>query len=247
MKNNSNLIILLVGSVFVILGLHVTVLGINMIKNAASFKTETISVTGTITNIESERYNTGNETRLRYNVSVDYIIDGIKYESIINEYKRSMRIGDEITLYYPPDNPLAVNAESNVNPFLGGIIISSGGLIFIIAGIVFLNKVRKNIMLRKYLKQNGKIIYAEVIAAETDYTLWVSFGSSRMSGNRTYPYSFIKCAVMEPGTNEIMTTYKSGSVKNSDLSFYVGKQVKVYLHPQDKSKYYVDLEDLLGK
>jgi len=243
MKNNANLAIFFIGLIFVLFGLGFPIIGYNLMVSASRFGSEAVSVEGVIANIEVERYRSGSETRTRHVVSVDYVINGTKYENTVNEYRSSMRIGDEITLYYHPDTPWTVKTGLKADTFAGAFFIGIGG-IFFIAGIAFLNNVRKKTALKKYLKQNGKMIYAQVIAVETDTTVFVSAGVSNRGGPRHHPYSFIKCAVMEPGTDIIKAAYKSWSVKNDNLGLYMGKQVKVYLHPHDNSKYYVDLEGL---
>jgi len=245
MKNNANLVILIIGSVFVILGSFLGGKSFVKMGNAYRFKSEAVSVEGVITDIEVEKYRSGNETRTRYHISVDYVIDGVKYENIVNRYRSSMHIGGEITLYYLQNEPWTVKSGSKDTDFWGAIVIGMGGLIFIFAGFHFLNSIRKKNELQKFVKQWGKTIYAEVIAVEKDYSVSVNFGFfSRSRGN--HPYSYLKCVVKKPGTDDIQATYNSCSV-NYDLLSYVGKQVKVYLHPHDNSKYYVDLEELIGK
>jgi len=245
MKNNANLIILIIGSVFVILGSFLGGKSFTMMGNAYRFMSEAVSVEGVITDIEIEKYQKGSKTRTHYSISVDYEIDGVKYENIVHQYRSSMRIGGEITLYYLPNEPNTVKSGSKNTDFLGSVVIGMGSLIFIIAGYVFLNRIRKKLAIQKFVKQWGKTIYAEVIAVEKDYSVSVNFGIfSRRKGN--HPYSFLKCVVKKPGTDEIQATYNSCSV-NNDLLSYVGKRVTVYLHPHDNSKYYVDLEELIGK
>jgi len=241
MKNNANSPILFIGSIFIILGSILVIIGFNLMLNAYRFKTEAVSVKGVIVNIGVERYISGSETRTRNIVSVDYIINGVKYENTVNEYRSSMRIGDEITLYYQPDTPWVVTARLNNNTSIGAFFTGIGG-IFLIVGIIFFNSVRKKRALQKYLKQYGIPIYAQVIDVEKDYSITVSY-----KGAGGYPYSFLKCAVMEPGSNENKVIYNSWSIKNNYLHSYIGKKVKVYIHPQDNNKYYVDIEDLIGK
>jgi len=240
MKNNSNFALLFIGSVFVVLGIFIAMIGYFADRDLARFAAEAVSTEGVITNIETERYKRGSDTqtRIRYIVSVDYAVNGQEYENTVNEYKSTMRIGDEITLYYLPDAPWIVKGGINRPPVFA--FIGFGGF-FSIIGLFFLNSVRKKGMMKNYLKQNGKMIYAQVTEVERDLSISVSYG-----GAGGHPYSFIKCAVKHPGTDEIKDIYKSNSIKNDYLEKYVGKQVKVYLHPSDNKKYYVDLEELVG-
>jgi len=235
MKNNTNKPIFILGAIFVGIGLGLVAIAFVVMTNSSRFISETLLVEGVITNIETERYRSSNGTRTRHIVSVDYIVDGVKYENTVNHYRYTMRIGDGIPLYYIPDQPWRIKADPG-NENLAGIFFIGFGGIFFIAGLGFLNSIRKKIMLQKYLKQHGKTIYAEVIAVERD---------TSVSVNGTHPYSFIKCAAKNTVTDEITATYNSWSIKNDYLLPYVGKQVKVYLHPADSKKYYVDLDDLL--
>jgi len=247
MKNNANLAVIFVGSVFSILGSIFVVIGFNFIVNNIRFKAEAVSIEGVIANIETERYrNSKNEVRTRHVVSVDYTVNGVKYENTVYEYRSSMRIGDGITLYYLPDAPWIVRTGLKNDTVGGAFFMGIGGIFFII-GIVFLINIIKKSALKKYLLQHGKMIYAKVIDVEKDTTVFVSAGTGSRGGPRHYPYSFLKCAVVCPVTDEIRSSYKSASVKDDYLGSYVGKQVKVYLHPSDNKKYYVDLDDLMGK
>ena len=247
MKNNANLAIIFIGSVFTILGGIFVIIGFNFIINNISFQAEAVSIEGVITNIETERYrNNKGETRTRYNVSIDYEVNGVKYENRINEYRSSMRIGDEITLYYLPDAPWIVRTGLK-NDTVGGAFFAGIGSIFFVIGIIFIINMVKKSALKKYLIQHGKMIYAKVTSVETDTTVFTSAGTGNRGGPRHYPYSFIKCSVICHVTDEIKATYKSWSVKDDNLGSYIGKQVKVYLHPSDNKKYFVDLEDLMSK
>jgi len=236
MKNNANMIFLIVGTFLIIIGLFAARMGGIKMIDAYRYSSKAMTTEGVITDIELERYGSGTETRTRRIANVDYVINGNKYESKIN-FKAGMLIGDEITIYYLPDEPQIASLGSRTDLLAGIFIFVVGGLVFIAAGIHFLNVIRKKTAIKKYVKQNGTMIYAEVIAVETDFSVSVQGGN---------PYSLLKCAVKDPETNKITATYNSWGVKNDNLGSYVGKQVKVYLDPQDKSKYYVDLEDLMG-
>ena len=238
MKNNANMIFMILGFAFIAFGLGLPIVGINMMKSSSSFRSEAVSTEGVIVEIEVERYRSNGETRTRYILSVDYIIDGKNYENIVKSTSSSKRVGDKITLYYLPDAPWDIRIGKGIDTFWGGVLFIGVGGIFLTVGIVFLVKIKRKVALKNYLKENGKIIYAQVTTAETDFSVSVS-GS--------HPYSFIRCMAMEPDSNEIKATYKSWSIKNDNLGSYVGKQVKVYLHPDDNKKYYVDLEDLTGQ
>jgi len=247
MKKNPHFPLLFIGSIFIILGSIFTVAGYNIVVSASHFMAEAVSVEGIIVNITVERYESpSGEPRTRKIVSVDYEIDGVKYENTVPHYRSSMRIGDAITLYHLPDTPWTVKGDSGKNQFQAGIVFGIAGLFFVICGICFLNSVRRKTALKRYLKQHGTQIYAKVTEVETDRTKFVSTGvGSRRNDGVHYPYSLIKCVVMNPDTNEIKAVYKSWSIINDHLHSYIGQQVKVYLHPQDNTKYYVDLEDLL--
>jgi len=247
MVKSASSAVIFVGTMFIIMGSICAVAGYKLAVHTSRFMSEAVSVEGVIVNITTERYEspTG-EARTRKIVSVDYEIDGVKYENTVNYHRSSMRIGDAITLYHLPDTPWTVKGESEKSNFAGGIGMVGVGLFFIICGICFLNSVRRKTALKRYLKQHGTQIYAQVIAVEIDRTISVSAGTGSKRDRGFNPLSFLKCAVMDPNTNEPKAVYNSWSINNNHLHPYIGKQVKVYLHPQDNTKYYVDLEELLG-
>ena len=104
MKNNSNTIPIVIGVMFIFMGIIVGRNGLNMILNGYRFQSKAIAVESIVTDIQLERYGSGNETRTRRIANIEYVIDGIKYDSNVN-HKSGMLIGDKITLYYLPDEP----------------------------------------------------------------------------------------------------------------------------------------------
>lgn len=101
MKNKivAFIIVLFVGVIFVI----VSNLGLNSMPS----KDEMIKITGKITDIEVERHGDSDS----HEVYVEYEIDGQEYEEKLSYYSSSIRVGQEITLYYEEGNPEKVYAE----------------------------------------------------------------------------------------------------------------------------------------
>jgi len=119
-NHNSNLII------FAIVGILFIIVGGFIIKSDSKFKETAIKTTATITDIDTY-YDTYNETH--YTVSVEFEVDGIKYDGTLREYSVGMHIGGKIDIYYNPLNPNDFISSSD--KFLGILFVVMGMISFI--------------------------------------------------------------------------------------------------------------------
>lgn len=79
----------------------ILILGIYFQFKADDFFKTAIKTTAIITDIKSDY--TGSDTS--YYVYIDYTVDGTLYHSKYEEYYTGMSIGQEVEIYYNPDNP----------------------------------------------------------------------------------------------------------------------------------------------
>ncbi len=111
---------------FALAGCFLILLGITNIKNRQIF----VESTGVISNIE-ETYVGGEDNEYDYDVTVDYTVDGQEYSSPLGEYNSRMQEGQEIGIYYNPDNPSEVMTNSKSTP----VVLFVMGIIGIFAGV----------------------------------------------------------------------------------------------------------------
>ena len=104
------------------------------------------------------------------------------------------------------------------------------GLLFLIIGLPFLIVAirRRNTISR--LLETG--VQAEGIITDVVINLQVTV-------NGRHPYK-VECQVTDPATGEIYL-YSSGNVMKK-IDYLVGRSVTVYYDPDDRKKYYVDIE-----
>lgn len=104
------------------------------------------------------------------------------------------------------------------------------GLLFLIIGLPFLIVAirRRNTISR--LLETG--VQAEGIITDVVINLQVTV-------NGRHPYK-AECQVTDPATGEIYL-YSSGNVMKK-IDYLVGRSVTVYYDPDDRKKYYVDIE-----
>lgn len=142
MKNNSkkvsSIIFLMIGILTLCIGCYVFISNKYFMENAE--KTNAV-----IINIETKKHARGIRSGggITHIVTVEYTVDGVEYESEINDYNSRMYEGKTIEVYYDPDNPSNVKTDSMLIPaWLMGI-----GILFTIIGCLF-------IATEKYRKDN---------------------------------------------------------------------------------------------
>jgi len=81
-----------------------TMMGIREVKAQNTFE----KTTAVITNIEREYV--GGEKDYEYHVFVRYSAGGTEYESMLDSYSSSMKVGKELKAVYNPEDPYEVKA-----------------------------------------------------------------------------------------------------------------------------------------
>lgn len=232
-KNKTNASLKIFYVIFLILGIGFCIASIFFIKSGKEFMDKAVEITGTISLIEIDHDSDGDTT---HNVYVNYEYNGVKYENkSVSTYTASMDEGDEIKLYCDPDNPEKVdNSYGEITP---GIIMAIMGIGFMLFGILPLIGDHKKNSLKKRLLQEGQKIFAIVYDVSQNTSLEV---------NGRNP-AVVTCRYEDMNTGELKE-YKSNNIwDDSVYSLIVGEtNIPVYIDRQDSSKYYVDVDSVLG-
>lgn len=211
-------IMLIIGTVFFIVGTCILVSDIKFMQNAE--QTDAV-----ISDIITYRDSDGDH---RHTVFVTYTVDDVEYESSINEYSTSMKIGKHITVYYDTDNPRDVNTGSKLLPIL---FMSLGGIFIIVSGGMLGSVLKKNSR-RKRLLTEGERLTGTIKHVTVNTSI-------RVNGKNPYKADV---EVIDSFSGETYL-YSTGNVY-LDLWQYEGQQVDVYVDRQDKSRYYVDVDGM---
>lgn len=123
------LVFLAVGVLFLVLG----------IKALSAPKIEFATTEGVVVEIEVLPSTTAEDTN-NYQVYVDYVVDGVRYEHAkYGAYSSSMNIGDTVTVLYDPADPTHIEAEgSEIVPY---IIVAAGAIAVLLSVVFFFRRV----------------------------------------------------------------------------------------------------------
>lgn len=214
----------LVGAVLLAVGMIIHAANTSFMKNADTTQAEIIDI------VRHHHYGKGNKGN-DYDVWIEYTVDGKNYNSRIKSYDSSMYVGKEIEVFYDPENPSDVRTNSNV----ATIICTAIGGLFLTLGIIFLAVAIIKGRKIKLLKQSGEALTGTIIN--------VSMNTNVRINNR-HPYK-AECEVINPYDGE-KYLYSSENI-NSDISHFIGMTVTVYIDKNNKSKYYVDMDELMER
>ena len=213
-----------VGTVFIVTGGFVHMSNASFMKNADTTYAE-------ITDIEHDYNYRNGKKKKDYDVWIEYTVDGIIYNQRLNSYDSSMYVGKEIEVYYDPENPSDVRTNSKIFEIIimsmGGFFAVSGGT-FLAVVIVKNNKV-------KNLRKNGEVFTGTITDVKINRNVRI---------NGRHPYK-AECEVINPYDGE-KYLYSSKNI-NSDISHFIGMTVNVYVDKNKKSKYYVDMDELMER
>lgn len=220
----------IIGIVFLLVGVIVILVSVFISISDAKFREGAESTMAVITDIEVDRYRRNGETHTDHDVYVEYEVDGKTYETLLNYYDSSMFVGQEIEVFYHPEAPGDVRAES----FFAPVFLVLFGLVFGIIGGAFVVSNARKIAKHKQLLETGERVTGTITNIDVVTTIEI---------NGCHPYK----AVVE--VDDYMTgekyLYSSEQVMD-DIYYLVGSSVDVYVDRNDKSKYYVDLDSAVN-
>lgn len=227
MKIENNKVEKLVFGIFLGFGILFFLLGILLgTVLGGQNKEDYTPVTATISDIV--RYNDS------HSVYIDYEFEGEQYTGIrYNVYKSSMRVGKQIDVMVNKYNPTSFYI-GNLGPiFL--LSFSGFGLVFgLIGGIplIIFNKKAKHM---KKLMSTGQAVWGTVEEVCVNRNVTV---------NGRHPKYFV-VKYEDDGIITATSHFKSGSFfLPGDGSELIGRNIKIYLNPQDRKDYAVDLTSI---
>lgn len=218
----------ILGIFFIFLGGIFFGAGCGVIVSDINFKKTADKTQAVILEIERYTYRSGGKNKTRGHVTIAYEVNGKDYVQELSEYNSSMRKGEEIDIYYNPDDPNDFRTCSLTIPV---VFMGIGGL-FMALGAVFVATNIISAKRRKDLMENGDALTGTITAVNMNRSVRI---------NGRHPYK-AECEVIDPFSSE-KYLYSSQNVTN-DISYLIGREVTVYVDKNDKSKYFVDIFEL---
>lgn len=221
----------LFGIIFSGIGLTFFIVGISIALYNINFRNNALETTAVISSIERYRDSDGDT---RHTVYVRYTIDGREYEGRLNYYSSGMYEGEEISIYYRPEQPNRILAKSSFSFFI--IFFPSIGLVFAAIGFAFIFIKIKKIKNRRYLMENGELVYAEI--AGVNYNR-----SYRVNGRSPY---VITCKWVDSSTG-LFYFFTSENIWFDPEPIINERDIKtlpVYIDRDNPNKYAVSSEEL---
>lgn len=213
------------GIIIIAFGVLFLVISFFLAKSDKEFKEIALPTTGVITDIEVDYVRRNGKTRKDHDVYVEYVVDGVVYNEKLNYYHSGMYRGQKLTVYYNPEYPYEMRGESS-----GSGIMTVVSCIFILIGVAVavpdvLSRGKKKKLMATGEKTEGLITNVYI--------------DRSISYNKRHPYR-ADCEVTNPVTGEVYL-YSSERVMNNIMHLQ-GRLVDVYYDPNNRGKYYIDLD-----
>lgn len=217
------------------MGIMFLIVGIVLSSEAYSFRRNAEETTAVVTEIEilttRRKYGGENHNRMAY---AQYTVDGEVYNSRLSGFYPNLSEGQQIQIIYNPENPASARSADYKSKGESFIPVS---VIFIVLGSLLLAASLMTggagIRTNGRLVSDGIPVTAVIISVTLDTTV-------KIKGK--YPYKAL-CEADNPVTGERFL-YNSHGVEEN-IRHLVGKGVTVYCDPEDREKYYVDLDSVL--
>lgn len=217
----------IVGTIFLIVGITISVHNNNFLNNAQQ-------TNAVISRVEKEYYyDSDGERKAKHSVWVKYEIDDRQYEELLDYYSSDMRKGDTIIINYSPDDPSKIITKIGSN-IIGFVIIPLGG-IFALLGLVFILKKVLSDKKRNKLIRSGECLTGIITNVERNKYVTI---------NKRHPYK-AECEVIDPYSSE-KYLYSSDNIMGN-ISDLIGREVTVYVDSNNKKNYYVDIYELIDR
>lgn len=208
------------------------------------FMKDAVNAVGVITDV----YISTSDDKDVCNAYVEYVVDGVSYEYYIHRYDRGYLlhkndyIGNMVELLYSSKNP--AKARLAEAPYAKSIYMLLAG---IAAAVLCYVLYRKNKNFDRII-QNGITLDAIITKIETvnEYELGIQgFLGTRRFDDEPDPIFVIVCEWENPVTGQ-KYEFKSIQIKEF-VEPYVGRTIKVYVDPDNYSKYFVDINSILAQ
>ncbi len=161
-------------------------------------------------------------------IIISYEFKGKEYMCDLDYFSSEIGIGQTLIIYLSEDDPTDFIYEKE-NKF-GLYFCMIVGSCLLVAGVAFFFISSHNNKVNRLLLKEGKVIEATILYADED---------EKRTRFEKHPYIFT-CVYKDIETN-VEKIYTSDSVycKSNGLS-YIGKNIKIYVDPNDLDNYYVD-------
>jgi hypothetical protein len=219
----------IIGVVFSTIGVILLVVGILISIKSLDFQKNAVKGTAVIENIDP-----GNNIGKQHSsgsVYVKYTIDGKVYHSRLNEYSSGMYIGQNVEIYYDPNNPAHMQTSNGWIIAFG--ILTLLGSVFSIIGFVQLFVQNKKKNLKQNLLSYGELVYADTEEISKNFNLNI---------NGENPYR-ITCKWLDSSSG-VCYTYISENFWQLTKAITDAKKIPVYIDRQKPKKYYVALDEI---
>lgn len=164
------------------------------------------------------------EDNLRYDVFVEFRVDGVKHKGQLDYYAGGMKKGDTVPVYYMPGNPDDFS-YGKANYVLPIISFCSAGVLFLFEIIVITGMIRAAKL--KRFKNRKKLVVAKI----------ESFFVNR------------KSTVLNKHPAKLVCKDESGNVYKTKLlcevyeNFVVGDEINVYVAASGTKNYAIDVKE----
>lgn len=220
--------LIIFGAIFFAAGMMFALAGIMHMISLNEFKERAEAVEAEITYIDHSRSTRSRHTSAHTDVFVSYTVDGQEYERDLNYYTAGMHVGDTIEIYVDPENPSHIEADAVFGDVIFMIV---GGIFAFIGGCFVVMNIKKKVQ-GKRLLVNGEQLSAVITSV---------YRNNNIKINGRHPYK-MECEYTDPYSGE-KYLFSSDNVM-SDISGLEGYTVTVYADRDDRSKYYIDVNEL---
>ena len=188
---------------------------------------------------ELERYNDKLEDYKRQGIVketsaiaiiIEYSYNNKEYTTELGYFSETLKIASTVTIYINKDNPKDFIYEGANN--FGLYFCMIVGSVMLIFNVAYFFIGKHNINVNNILVQKGKLIQAEIIFADEE---------ENKSSFDKHPFIFTCSYFDENKQEQVYFTSESIYCKNAGAT-YIGKNVDIYVDPNDYKNYYVDLK-----
>ena len=218
----------LFGAIFFIVGLLFVVVGGILFYKNIEFKKIAVEGQATIVDIYKQIDSDGETS---YTVIVEYVVDGQRYEDSLDYYSAGMEIGENVKIYYDPNNPTKFSSDGVNIAFI--IFIGLGGIFAIMGAVFMINSIKKK-NIQKRIRESNIVIQANINSFDFNRSLSI---------NGRHPYILIASAIAP--YDGLIYTFESDSIWDDltpILQNYNITTVPVYVNPQNYKEYYMDID-----
>lgn len=223
----------IMGVIFLIDAIGMLTGGYFTYRNTEHFLSVAKSVTGIV--ISMEKHTDSDSSSVSYSPVIEFIPDSeqsVIFSSSSSSSDPDYLIGDEVAVLYDPADPEKARINSEFEIWGLSVILTSIGAVFLlisamIFGIPLMRKRR-----HQRLIENGMAIDANVVDVRMNPHVTVTSG-----GSIRHPYRII--AEWQNPRNGEFVEFRSENIWFNPES-YVGKTVRVYVHPEKSKTYYMD-------